>query len=221
MKLLLSGPIEGHLVAFYKRIAEEKAHWVVCAGDYGIHPDPQRLDKAARKYAGTDFSKMYVGAVMAPSVPTLTVAGVHDDHEWLQRRVNTNNTEVLANVHYLHQGFRTEIGWNEIIRVTGLGKVYSDATYRGEPSEKSYRHYTRREVERACSTGPTDLLVIYEHLDCPGIRNVIYATRPKLILTVTHNNRIVHPTVQGIPVISLGRQESKNVEWCNGSFVQQ
>ena len=73
-------------------------------------------------------------------------------------------------------------------------------------------------MERACSSGPTDLLIIHEHLDAPGIRNVVFATRPQLILTVAHPNRPIHPEIQGIPVISLGRGATQLVLWKNNQF---
>jgi hypothetical protein len=133
--------------------------------------------------------------------------------------VAANNTEILANVHYLANGYRTVIGEHgPPCRVTGLGRAYSEATYRGEYHKKSYRHYTRHDVERACSSGPTDLLVIYEHLDAEGLRNVIFATRPQLILTVRHPNRPVHSEIQGIPVISLARGATQCVSWVNSQF---
>jgi hypothetical protein len=130
-----------------------------------------------------------------------------------------NNTEVLSNVHWLAQGYRTTIGWDVPIRVTGLGRAYSEATYNEQYSKRSYRHYTRHDIERACSSGPTDLLVLYEHLDSPGLRNVIFATRPKLILTVEHPNRKVYEEVQGTPVISLGRQCVTLLEYKDGEFI--
>jgi len=223
MRILLSGPVEGHLEAFHKKVwSEHKPHWIVCAGDYGVHPDPKLMDRAAKKHAGKDFAKMAVGMIMPPVTQTLIIAGVHDDQQWLNRRVTANNTEVLANVHYLHQGYQTKIGWEEPagVRVTGLGRAYSAETYGGSPGKRAYRHYTRHEVERACSSGPTDLFVCYEHLEAPGIRNIIFAVRPKLILTVAHPNIKLVSEIQHIPVIALGRQEMKLVTWSGSTFVQ-
>ena len=61
--------------------------------------------------------------------------------------------------------------------------------------------------------------MVYEHIDAPGIRNIIYAIRPKLILTVHHPNRKKYDNVQGIDVIALNRHESRLVQWINGRFV--
>lgn len=223
MKLLLSGPVEGYLEDLFNLAKEKEANWIICAGDFGVFPDPQRMDRASRIYASKEFSLRYVGADARPiRIPVLFIAGVHDDNKFLQSRVIANNTEVLSNVHFLAQGYRTNIGFEPSqpsCRVTGLGRAYSAATYNGQRNKRSLRHYTRRDTERACSSGPTDLLVVYEHIDFPGIRNIIYATRPKLILTVDHNNRKQYDNVQGIDVITLNRREFKIVQWVDGRFV--
>jgi hypothetical protein len=221
MKFLLSGPVEGRLDAFYERVKDSGTCWAVCAGDFGIYPDPERMDRAARKHNyGTDFSKRYVGVTnKIVKVPVLTIAGVHDDHRFLNHRQSVGNTEILSNTHFLANGYRTSIGWDTAIRVTGLGRAYSEQTYNGQIGSKSHRHYTRRDIERGCSSGPTELLVIYEHLDAPGIRNLIFATRPKLILGVSHTNQPAHKEIQGIPVVQLGRNQCQIVEWVDNSFI--
>jgi hypothetical protein len=167
------------------------------------------MNRPAKRFAGRDFAKAYVGALLLSQIPTLFVAGPHEDHRFLQERIAANNTEVLANVHYLANGYRTVIGFEKPLRVTGMGKVYSKETYAGKLGKNSHRHYTRRDIERGCSSGPTDLLVVHDSVDSPGIRNLIYATRPKLILTAKHPNQIIHETVQNIPVIYLGKGETQ------------
>lgn len=219
MKILLAGPIEGHLDEFYAKISPMEPHWVVCAGDYGIWPDPVRMDRGSRRYAGRDFSRHYVGAMDTPIViPTLTVAGVHDDNRWLAHRKSVDNTEILANVHWLANGYRTTIGFESAVRVTGMGRAHSEQTYAGEIGPKSHRHYTRRDIERGCSSGPTELLVIYESLDAPGIRNLIYATRPKLVVSVLHTNQPAYEEIQGVPIVQLQRGATKLVTWENNRF---
>ena len=214
--------MEGKIQEFYNRVGPVSPDWVVCAGDFGVWPDPARMDRAARKHAGRDFARMYVGIdPVGAAFQTLTIAGVHDDNDWLKQRHDNGSGEILANVHWLAQGYKTEIGWEKAIRVTGLGKAYSDTTYNGRFNIRSSRHYTRSEVDRACASGPTELLVLYEHLDSPGLRNIIYATRPKLILNVAHPSRKVYVEVQGTPVIQLGRHETRLVQWDeeNGKFI--
>jgi len=221
MIITLSGPVEGRLDDLFAKAKADEASWVVSTGSLGIWPDPARRSRAARQHGGNEFASRYVGAVNEEiRIPVLTIAGVHEDHRFLSERVAANNTEILSNVHYLANGFRTVIGAHgPPCRVTGLGRAYSEATYRGEYHKKSYRHYTRHDVERACSSGPTDLLVLYEHPDAEGLRNVIFATRPQLILTVVHPNRPIHAEIQGTPVISLGRGATQAVSWKNSQFI--
>ena len=220
MQITLCGPIEGALDDFYGDIEGSGVQWVVCAGDLGIWPDPARMDKASKKYAATDFAKRYVGITnKVIRIPMLTISGVHDDHKWLAQRKSADNTEILSNVHWLANGYRTVIGHETAVRVTGMGRAYSEATYGGNFGPKSHRHYTRRDIERGCSSGPTELLVIYEHLDAPGIRNLVYATRPKLILNAEHRPLKTYHEIQGIPVIQLGKHEYKTVTWENNRFI--
>lgn len=221
MNILLSGPIQGHLSNLFDNAKSVDAHWIVCTGDFGIFPDPDVMDRAAKQHASKEFSLRYVGADPRPiNIPVLTISGVHDDNRFLQRRVAAGNTEILSNVHFLANGYRTVIGFDgPPCRVTGIGRAYSEATYNEQYGRRSHRHYTRRDIERACSSGPTDLLVVYDHLDSPGIRNVIFATRPKLIVTTSHENRKSYSEVQGIKVISLGRFEGKLVKWEDERFI--
>ncbi len=220
MIITLAGPPEGHLQRLFDAGKSDDAAWIVVAGDFGVFPDPMRRTRAARAYGGNEFASRYVGSNPGLiKIPVLTIAGVHEDHRFIKERIAANNTEILSNVHLLASGYRTVIGEHgPPCRVTGVGRAYSSATYRGEYSKKSSRHYTRHDVERACSSGPTDLLVLYEHPDAEGLRNVIFATRPQLILTVRHPNRPVHSEIQGIPVISLGRGATQAVSWKNSQF---
>ena len=218
MKLLVAGPVQGHYTELFKQARTAQAHWIVSVGDFGIFPDPARMSRATRKHTTNEFARRYVGAINEEiRVPVLTIAGVHDDNRWLNDRKAANNTEILSNVHWLAQGYKTIIGFETTLRVTGLGRAFSEATYNEQFHKKSHRHYTRRDVERACSSGPTDLLVLYEHLDAPGIRNVVFATRPKLIVTPVHKSSN-YPKIQGIPVLALDRQETRQVYWVDGEF---
>jgi hypothetical protein len=110
------------------------------------------------------------------------VEGIHEDHQWLADRLSTGNLEVLSNIHLLSNGYRTTIGdADNTVRVTGLGKVYSEATFNGNYNSKSKRHYTRSEFERTCSSGPTEILLLHEPPGNEATRKIIFATRPKII----------------------------------------
>jgi len=209
MKIALCGPVEGYLNAFYDHLSvcDHDIRWALCVGSFGVWPDRHRIDRGSRNHAGKDFAERYLYDISVP-IPTVFVAGVHEDHRFLKERQSWNNTQMLQNLHWLANGFKTTIGWgDEQIRVTGLGKAYSKSTYEGNFHKKSWRHYTRQEVERGCSSGPTDILMLHEHVDGGGIRNLIFATRPRLIIVKAQPDQKTYDHVQNIPVISLQRKE--------------
>jgi hypothetical protein len=214
MKIALCGPVEGYLNAFYQHLAVSGTdiRWALCVGSFGAWPDRHRIDRGSRHHAGKDFATMYLYDTPMP-IPTVFIAGVHEDHRFLKERQSWNNTQLIQNLHWLANGYKTTIGWDDKqIRVTGLGKVYSKSTYEGNLNKKSRRHYTRQEVEKGCSSGPTDILLLHEHIDCPGIRNLIFATRPKIIVTREQPDQKRYDNVQGIPVITLDRREVNILE---------
>jgi hypothetical protein len=221
MNVTLAGPAEGHLKDLFNEAKEQEANWIICAGDFGIFPDPARRDRASKKHVVSEFADRYSGVINEEiRIPVLTISGVHEDHQFLAHRKSVDNTEILSNVHWLANGYRTVVGLHgPPMRVTGLGRAYSEATYHGNYSKRSKRHYTRHDIERACSSGPTDLLVVYENLDAEGIRNMVFATRPQLILTVDHPNRPIYPEVQGIPVVTLGRRATRAIKWEKGKII--
>lgn len=209
MKIIVSGPIDGAIKDFYERLPE--APWVLCTGDFGVWPDPAKIDRATRRKGGTqDFAHLYLQGFQA-KIPTLFVAGVHEDHRWLEQRKSIpEGMEVLGEITWLMNGYKTPIGDHyETIRITGLGKVYSEATFNGKFNRKSYRHYTRRELEKGCASGPTDILLLHEAPAKP-VKNLIYATRPKLIV---HSDKVYREyEVLGIPAIGLPKQSTKIID---------
>jgi hypothetical protein len=190
MELILAGPIDGKIKNFYQVLKDYPPNmWVLCTGDFGIWPDPARIDRGTRQNTGAgDFAQLYLNGYSAPK-QTLFVAGVHEDHKWLKHRFFSRNLQLISNLHWLANGNKTTIGdMDNVIRITGFGKVYSKATFRGQLNKKSYRHYTRNEFEKACSSGPTDILLLHEKPENEIIRKIVFATRPKLIVHSTRES---------------------------------
>jgi hypothetical protein len=112
VKILLAGPVEGHLSDLFNKSSSAEVNWTVCTGSFGVFPDPYRMDRASRAHGTTEFSSRYVGSDSRPiNVPVLTIAGPHEDHRFLNHRQAVKNTEILNNVHWLSQGHRTNIGF--------------------------------------------------------------------------------------------------------------
>lgn len=189
MILFLAGPIFGHLKDFYYRIENveniigKEADYVLQIGNFGCYPDPIRLDRAMRiKGGGIDFSEWYIKNKPVPR-KTIFIPGKHEDHRWMEEMLSRKKTEFLPNLVWLVNGYSTTIGFGgEECTILSLGKLYSPMTFnegRGK-YKKRLAHYTRSEVEKACSAGPVDIFLSYEDLGQPGIKNIHFATRPKI-----------------------------------------
>jgi hypothetical protein len=206
MKLLLSGEIDGNIRSFYDKVSNLQAEWCLCTGSFGAWPDKRTVDRGTRNSVGPgDFASLYVKGFQAP-LQTVFVSGVHEDHNWLKKRQVVGDMEVLSGIHWLANGYRTSIGnWDENIRVTGFGKVYSEATFNGIQGKRSHRHYTQSEFEKACSSGPTDVLLFHERPTTKITHRIIFATQPKLI--VYSSPRLELETIMGRQAIGLSKSE--------------
>lgn len=218
MFLAVAGDAHGQLTPLYDKVsALEAKHqididWVLQTGNLGVWPDPQRIDRSTRKKGGdVDFFKYYLNYDPVP-YQTIFVQGKHDDHRWLNFMNSRGQLEVMPNLNWLLNGYKTHIGNGEELSLVGLGKVYSPVAYTGE--KKKPGAYTRAEIERACSHGPVDLLITHEagkgaqignHVSvAEGINNICYAIRPKLHLHGHYNtSKTYNNPATSTPTISL------------------
>ena len=229
------GEVEGRILSLYNKIShiekERGIHcdWILCTGSFGVWPDYKWIDRSTRVNGDPgDFSSLYLNQWVAPR-QTLFVSGPHEDHFWLHRQFLNKNTQVLGNVYHLVNGYQTSIGLN----ITGLGKVFSPRAYHkkidyNRPHSKLWRYYTYNEVQNACSVGPTDILLCNQAplgvnlnkktSNAEGIKSVIYATRPKLVL---HASMGVQTTYEclGSTVLSLNRDSIVPIEFNQDSFA--
>jgi predicted phosphodiesterase len=144
--------------------------WVLHVGDFGVWPDPERIDRATRCHDGAgDFSE-WLRAMRRVPRQTIFIKGNHEDFAWLESQ---RCTEVLPDLLYLRNGCRMnlESASGHKIRVGGLGGCYGPSDYsRASKTLQGHarRHYTHDEVERLSSSGPLDVLLTH---DAPaGIR---------------------------------------------------
>lgn len=173
--------VDGHFAEAEKSLYGTGISWALCPGSMGIWPDPYYVSGKAKQWAGTDFSKRYLHQD-SMKYPFLFVRGAHEDHFWLKRRREAGvGLELLPGLTWLVDGYKTCL--QEDLRVTGLGGVYSPKYYDSKEGWKTkLRGYRRSQVEKACSSGPTDILLIHEHPTAEGISSIVFATRPKLII---------------------------------------
>lgn len=231
MIIYLAGDIYGKISNFYHKVLQiEDATkltpaWILHTGNFGIFPDPIRVDRQTRLRGEADFPSLYHQKVQVPK-KTLFVAGKHEDHAWLDLKYSRGEMELLSGLHWLVNGFKTFIGdEDKNLSIVGLGKVFSPTTYRltGAKNKKTKSHYSRNEIEKACTQGPTNILLTHQAghgerigkfiSDSQGIQKIIYAIRPKLHVHGGYNISQEYINQQGVPSISLASNEIKIIEW--------
>lgn len=234
------GEIDGRILEAYSKVQQKEqelgiyASWIISPGSFGIWPDSQYVDSATRKNGNVgDFHRLYYERWAAPR-NTLFISGAHEDHYWLQRRWKSGDNQLLGNLWYLANGYKTTIGPS----ISGLGKVYSPKTYNS--NIKSIKHYNKKEVERLCSAGPTDILLTHQApkdelfgqktSNSEGIKTLLYAIRPSMLIHSGYNVSKKYKSLE-IPCFSLQKMEILILEYdydtkkirpyqekCNGSY---
>jgi hypothetical protein len=182
MKIYFVGPIFGNIQEVYDKIGKlSEIHgdpdWVIQLGNFGIWPDPHRIDRTTRlKGLELEFPNLYLNQTPVP-YRTLFISGAHEDHHWLDHRRKKGHMDLVPNLTHLVNGYRTAIGdGTTTISVVGLGKVHSPKFYNS--SRTDTRYYIRSEVERACSQGKVDLFISHASPNSKGIKDIVFATRP-------------------------------------------
>ena len=221
----------GNFNQLFQKIETTKIHpdWIIHVGSLGVWPDPRRVDRATRKRGETDFHQYYLNTIPLP-YKTLFVPGKHEDHKWIKSMYKKQYVELIPNLHYLPSGYIKNIHIEEDnLKVLGLGGIFSPKTYNDELSKNSFAHYTKQEVEKACSPGPIDLFISAEtgygiqfgniKSQALGINNICFATRPKLHVHghYNHSELYINPTTS-LFSLSLSYGEIKFYEFTDYTF---
>lgn len=205
--------------------------WVIHVGSFGCWPDPKHTDRATReRKVLTDFHELYLKGEGMP-YPTLFCPGKHEDHRWLQSMYQKGYFELIPNLHRMPNGFSRVLelkGWK--MSVLTMGGVFSPLVYKGERrKKKGYGYFTKRDVEKASSVGPADLLITAEAgygarlggivSQAPGINTVCFATRPRLHVHGSYNvsKRYINPITE-TTTLSLANKEVQPWAWDNVKF---
>ena len=216
MRIALVGSLYGQLDSFYDELSKDPCgfDWVVSTGNFGIWPDPLRASRQARSSTTGpgNFIDYLVGKRNIP-IPTLMVAGKHEDHLWINRMVRQGYGELCFNLHFLVNGNSTLLETtDDCIRVLGLGGTYSPKPWTLEGN------YTMDQVRTACSAGPIDLLLTHEGPEgetfgniksqAKGINKICFATRPRLLVHGKYPESRTYRTAQtNTPAICLGTSQ--------------
>src|SRR5688572_2969191 len=121
MILCAAGDIHGALDRLYADVfAFDQAlgvtfDWVLHVGDFGVWPDPSRIDGATRRHDGAGDFPVWAAEGRAPPRPNLFIKGNHEDFVWLDAQPTS---QVLPGPHYLRNGHVHElIARGEVLRV--------------------------------------------------------------------------------------------------------
>ena len=218
------GEIDGNLMAAYAAVLEKEkqtgvcADWIITPGSTGIWPNSNSVDRATRSRGGNkEFEELLKNNWAAPR-NTLFISGAHEDHRWLDQRVLTENTQILGNFWYLPNSCCASIGPS----ITGLGKVYSPKVYKDKKRNKALKYYTRNEVEKACSTGPVDMVLSHQGpsntafgkkvSNSEGIKPILFASRPKFLVHSGYDFSMAYNCMDTV-CLSLAKMEIIIFKW--------
>jgi len=228
MLVCAAGDIHGALDRMYEDILAFEAslgvrfEHVLHVGDFGLWPDPDRVDRATRDHEGAgDFPRWFAERRAAPR-PTVFIKGNHEDFEWL---ASLKSPKVLPGLTFLPNGNVVDLGrGREVIRVAGLGGCYGPSDYdRQSRHLQGYarRHYTRDEIERLCGRSDVDVLLLHDApagvelvkpqrggrerrytSEAAGLEDAISRLRPRVCFFGHHHVRI-DAEVAGVRCIGL------------------
>jgi Icc-related predicted phosphoesterase len=217
-----AGDIHGAIDRLYEDVLAFEAalgvrfEWVLHVGDFGVWPDPNRIDKATKKHDGAgDFSVWFAERRPVPR-KTLFIKGNHEDFVWLD---DQPNPEVLPGLFYLRNGRTMDIGEaGRSVRIGGVGGCFGPADFE-QPSKRlqghAKSHYTRDEIETLCKATAIDILLIHDApagvkvdqnrvSEAAGLDRLVAGTQPRICFFGHHHARI-DGEVAGIRCIGLNK----------------
>jgi predicted phosphodiesterase len=196
--------------------------YVLHVGDFGIWPDPDRVDKATRQHGGAgDFPRWLEDRRAVPR-STIFIKGNHEDFEWLHGR---RDAQVLPGLSWLRNGKTIDLQdpRGGRIRVGGVGGCYGPSDYecRSE-SLQGYakRHYTHDEVGQLASVVGVDIVLTHDApagvrfarhrrgdgyvSEAAGLDVLLGRVRPRVCFFGHHHTR-VDADVSGVRCIGLNK----------------
>ena len=228
MIICAAGDIHGAMDRLYRNVLDFEASlgvrfdYVLHVGDFGIWPDPSRIDKATRHHEGAGDFPVWLSENRRAPRPTLFIKGNHEDFVWLDAR---QDTEVLPNLGYLRNGYTADIQDEGAgsIRVGGIGGCYGPSDYQCRSTRlQGYakRHYTLDEIERLARSGGVDILLTHDApagvrferhrrgtgyvSEAAGLDVLLTKVRPRVCFFGHHHNR-VDAEVAGVCCIGLNK----------------
>jgi Icc-related predicted phosphoesterase len=228
MIICVAGDIHGAMDRLYQDVLAFEASlgirfdYLLQVGDFGVWPDPSRVDKATRRHDGAgDFPAWLRDNRRAPR-PTLFIKGNHEDFVWLDSRPDL---EVLSGLNYVRNGCTVDIRDQGagVIRVGGIGGCYGPSDYQRRSDKlQGYakRHYTFDEVERLANSDDVDILLTHDApagvrferhrrgkgyiSEAAGLDVLLARVQPRVCLFGHHHTRI-DAEIAGVRCIGLNK----------------
>jgi len=227
MILCAAGDIHGALDQMYEGALTFEAalgvrfDWLLHVGDFGVWPDPNRVDGATRRHDGAGDFPSWVSERRTAPRPTLFIKGNHEDFLWLDAQPTS---EVLPGLHYLRNGHVRELtAGNETLRVGGIGGCHGPSNFE-RPSRHlqgyAKRHYTRDEIELLSEEINLDIVLTHEApagvrfprhrrgegfiSEAMGLDTLLSRTQPRVCFFGHHHTR-VDADVAGVPCLGLNK----------------
>lgn len=227
MILCAAGDIHGGLDRMYAGVlAFEVAlgvrfDWLLHVGDFGVWPDPARIDGATKRHDGAgDFPAWFTERRAAPR-PTMFIKGNHEDFVWLDAQPSP---EVLPGLHYLRNGHVYElVAGDEVLRVGGVGGCFGPSNFERRSSTlQGYakRHYTRDEIEMLSTRADLDIVLTHDApagvrferhrrgedfvSEAAGLDKLLVQTQPRVCFFGHHHQRL-DSEVAGVRCVGLNK----------------
>jgi Calcineurin-like phosphoesterase len=170
MLICAAGDIHGAMDRLYQDVLVFEASLGICfdyvlhVGDFGVWPDPSRVDKATRRHDGAGDFPVWLGENRRAPRPTVFIKGNHEDFVWLDSRPAA---EVLPGLSYLRNGCTVDIRDEDagVIRVGAVGGCYGPSDYQRRSDQlQAYakRHYTLDEIERLANSCGVDIMLTHD-----------------------------------------------------------
>lgn len=228
MFICAAGDIHGALDRFYDDILAFEVSlgirfdWVLHVGDFGIWPDPTRIDRGTRNHEGAgDFCTWLEQSRAAPR-RTVFIKGNHEDFVWLDAQ---KTDKILPNLSYLRNGHSIDLDTDtsESIRVGGVGGCYGPSDYERHSKDlQGYakRHYSHDEVDRLTRIAGVDIVLTHDApagvqfqrhrrgsgyvSSAAGLAEMLGKVRPRVAFFGHHHTRI-DAEISGVRCIGLNK----------------
>lgn len=227
MKLCFVGDLHGCIYDMIKMlpIEREGIDAIISVGDFGIWPDPSKVDKKTREKGSIgDFPKIWEEQYLPCPVPIYFCKGNHEDFDflanlWDPRYFNHDPkpnlipvTRILPNLIYCPNGSLVILGR---LKIGFMGGSYASSKFEKHPTkmyEKGRRHFHRIEYDYLIEHGPIDILVTHEPMDKDGNRyhtDLVAQTEAEIVFS-GHHHRFRCESNLSIIYVQLGIVGSLN-----------